>query len=76
MVRAYVDEINLLDPHIADAILDAAAQGRTFVRRGAMVRLYPSRFVLIGSMNPEEGRLAPPEFYSFWSAGVGAAAAG
>jgi magnesium chelatase subunit I len=55
----YVDEINLLDPHIADAILDAAAQGRTFVRRGAMVRLYPSRFVLIGSMNPEEGRLRP-----------------
>jgi magnesium chelatase subunit I len=55
----YVDEINLLDPAIADAILDAAAQGRTFVRRGAMVRLYPSRFVLIGSMNPEEGRLRP-----------------
>ncbi len=55
----YVDEINLLDPSIADAILDAAAQGRTFVRRGAMVRLYPSRFVLIGSMNPEEGRLRP-----------------
>jgi magnesium chelatase subunit I len=42
-----------------DAILDAAAQGRTFVRRGAMVRLYPSRFMLIGSMNPEEGRLRP-----------------
>jgi magnesium chelatase subunit I len=55
----YVDEINLLDAPIADAILDAAAQGRTFVRRGAMVRLYPSRFVLIGSMNPEEGRLRP-----------------
>lgn len=55
----YVDEINLLDPAIVDAILDAAAQGRTFVRRGAMVRLYPSRFVLIGSMNPEEGRLRP-----------------
>ena len=55
----YVDEINLLDPVIADAILDAAAQGRTFVRRGAMIRLYESRFVLIGSMNPEEGRLRP-----------------
>lgn len=55
----YVDEINLLDPTIADAILDAAAQGRTFVRRGAMIRLFPSRFVLIGSMNPEEGRLRP-----------------
>ncbi|WP_026370648.1 ATP-binding protein [Kallotenue papyrolyticum] len=55
----YVDEINLLDAAIADAILDAAAQGRTFVRRGAMISLYPSRFVLIGSMNPEEGRLRP-----------------
>lgn len=55
----YIDEVNLLDPAVVDAILDAAAQGRTFVRRGAMVRLYPSRFVLIGSMNPEEGRLRP-----------------
>lgn len=55
----YVDEVNLLDPAVVDAILDAAAQGRTFVRRGAMVRLYPSRVVLIGSMNPEEGRLRP-----------------
>ena len=55
----YIDEINLLDTAVVDAILDAAAQGQTFVRRGAMVRLYPSQFVLIGSMNPEEGRLRP-----------------
>ncbi|MBV9790079.1 MAG: ATP-binding protein [Chloroflexi bacterium] len=55
----YIDEVNLLDPAVVDAILDAAAQGRTFVRRGAMVRLFPSQFVLIGSMNPEEGRLRP-----------------
>ncbi len=55
----YIDEVNLLDPAVVDAILDAAAQGRTFVRRGAMVRLFPSRFILIGSMNPEEGRLRP-----------------
>jgi magnesium chelatase subunit I len=55
----YIDEVNLLEPAVVDAILDAAAQGRTFVRRGAMVRLYPSRFILIGSMNPEEGRLRP-----------------
>lgn len=55
----YVDEVNLLDPALVDAILDAAAQGRTFVRRGAMTRLYPSRFVLVGSMNPEEGALRP-----------------
>ncbi len=55
----YVDEINLLDAAVVDAILDAAAQGRTLVRRGAMVRLFPSQFFLIGSMNPEEGALRP-----------------
>lgn len=55
----YVDEINLLDPQVIDAILDAAAQGQTMVRRGAMTRLLATRFVLIGSMNPEEGTLRP-----------------
>src|SRR5690606_821580 len=47
------------DDLIVDAILDAAAQGSYTVRRGAMVGTYRSRFVLIGSMNPEEGRLRP-----------------
>lgn len=55
----YVDEVNLLDDPIVDAILDAAAQGSYTVRRGAMSGTYRSRFVLIGSMNPEEGRLRP-----------------
>lgn len=55
----YVDEVNLLDDDIVDAILDASAQGSYTVRRGAMVGTYRSRFVLIGSMNPEEGRLRP-----------------
>ncbi len=55
----YVDEVNLLNDEIIDAILDAAAQGQYVVRRGAMVGTYRSRFVLIGSMNPEEGRLRP-----------------
>lgn len=55
----YVDEVNLLDDEIVDAILDAAAQGTYTVRRGAMSGTYRSRFVLIGSMNPEEGRLRP-----------------
>ncbi len=55
----YVDEVNLLDDQIVDAILDASAQGSYTVRRGAMVGTYRSRFVLIGSMNPEEGRLRP-----------------
>lgn len=55
----YVDEINLLDDAIVDAILDAAAQGIYTVRRGPMSGTFRSRFVLIGSMNPEEGRLRP-----------------
>lgn len=55
----YIDEVNLLDDQIVDAILDAAAQGSYTVRRGAMSGTYRSRFVLIGSMNPEEGRLRP-----------------
>ncbi len=55
----YVDEINLLQPHVVDAILDASAQGRTLVRRGPMSRLFATQFVLVGSMNPEEGTLRP-----------------
>lgn len=55
----YVDEVNLLDDQIVDVILDAAAQGSYTVRRGAVVGTYRSRFVLVGSMNPEEGRLRP-----------------
>lgn len=55
----YIDEVNLLDDVIVDAILDAAAQGHYTVRRGAMAGTYRARFVLIGSMNPEEGRLRP-----------------
>ncbi|MEI7849899.1 MAG: ATP-binding protein [Chloroflexota bacterium] len=55
----YIDEINLLSNDIIDAILDAAAQGRYTVRRGPVSATYRSRFVLIGSMNPEEGKLRP-----------------
>jgi magnesium chelatase subunit I len=55
----YIDEVNLLDPRIIDVILDAAAQGRTLVRRGPVTRLFPSQFILVGSMNPEEGALRP-----------------
>ena len=55
----YVDEVNLLDDQIVDAILDASAMGSYTVRRGAMAGTYRSRFVLVGSMNPEEGRLRP-----------------
>jgi magnesium chelatase subunit I len=55
----YIDEVNLLSDEIVDAILDAAAQGHYTVRRGPMTATYRARFVLIGSMNPEEGRLRP-----------------
>ncbi|MEL6405891.1 MAG: ATP-binding protein [Chloroflexota bacterium] len=55
----YVDEVNLLDDQIVDVILDAAAQGSFTVRRGAVAGTYRSKFVLVGSMNPEEGRLRP-----------------
>jgi magnesium chelatase subunit I len=55
----YIDEINLLADEIVDAILDAAAQGSYTVRRGPVSATYRARLVLIGSMNPEEGRLRP-----------------
>jgi magnesium chelatase subunit I len=55
----YVDEVNLLSNEVIDALLDAAAQGSYTVRRGPLSATYWSRFVLIGSMNPEEGRLRP-----------------
>ncbi len=55
----YIDEINLLGDDIIDAILDAAAQGLYTVRRGPVSATYRARFVLIGSMNPEEGKLRP-----------------
>ncbi len=55
----YIDEVNLLDDTITDAILDAAAQGHYTVRRGPLKMTYRARFVLIGSMNPEEGSLRP-----------------
>ncbi len=55
----YIDEVNLLDDIIVDAILDAAAQGRMVVRRGPLSAIYPSELILVGSMNPEEGELRP-----------------
>nr|YP_009510576.1 Mg chelatase subunit e [Gracilaria ferox]YP_010196500.1 Mg chelatase subunit e [Gracilaria cervicornis]AXI96249.1 Mg chelatase subunit e [Gracilaria ferox]UAD83897.1 Mg chelatase subunit e [Gracilaria cervicornis]UAD85733.1 Mg chelatase subunit e [Gracilaria ferox] len=55
----YVDEVNLLDDHLVDILLDAAASGwNTVEREGISVR-HPARFVLVGSGNPEEGELRP-----------------
>jgi magnesium chelatase subunit I len=55
----YVDEVNLLSGSVVDAVLDAAAQGSYTVRRGPISATYRSRFIFIGSMNPEEGSLRP-----------------
>lgn len=55
----YIDEVNLLNSQVTDAILDAAAQGFYIVRRGPQNLRYRSQFLLIGSMNPEEGQLRP-----------------
>jgi len=55
----YVDEVNLLDDHIVDLLLDAAAMGVNYVEREGISYSHPSRFVLVGTMNPEEGEIRP-----------------
>jgi Mg-chelatase subunit ChlI len=55
----YVDEVNLLDDHIVDVLLDAAAMGVNLVEREGVSIAHPSRFILVGTMNPEEGELRP-----------------
>lgn len=55
----YIDEVNLLEDHLVDLLLDAAATGRNVVERESVSVEHPSRFVLIGSGNPEEGELRP-----------------
>src|SRR5271156_548571 len=55
----YVDEVNLLPDHLADALLDAAATGVSTVEREGFSAVQEARFVLLGSMNPEEGLLRP-----------------
>ena len=55
----YVDEVNLLDDHLVDVLLDAAAMGINVVEREGVSFSHPSRFILVGTMNPEEGELRP-----------------
>jgi magnesium chelatase subunit I len=55
----YIDEVNLLDDHLVDLLLDTAASGRNIVERESISIAHPARFVLIGSGNPEEGELRP-----------------
>ena len=55
----YVDEVNLLEDHIVDALLDVAASGENVVEREGLSVRHPAKFVLVGSGNPEEGELRP-----------------
>src|SRR5919107_1831649 len=55
----YIDEVNLLGDHLVDLLLDAAAMGVNHVEREGLAFRHPSRFVLVGTMNPEEGDLRP-----------------
>jgi magnesium chelatase subunit D len=55
----YVDEVNLLDDHLVDVLLDAAAMGVNMVEREGISVWHPARFILVGTMNPEEGELRP-----------------
>ena len=55
----YIDEVNLLDDHLVDVLLDSAASGRNVVEREGISVSHPARFVLVGSGNPEEGELRP-----------------
>jgi magnesium chelatase subunit I len=55
----YIDEVNLLEDHLVDALLDVAASGENLVEREGLSMRHPARFVLVGSGNPEEGELRP-----------------
>ena len=55
----YVDEINLLDDHVVDVLLDSAAMGINTVEREGISYSHPARFSLVGTMNPEEGDIRP-----------------
>jgi len=55
----YIDEVNLLDDHVVDVLLDSAAMGMNMVEREGISFAHPARFILVGTMNPEEGDLRP-----------------
>jgi Mg-chelatase subunit ChlI len=55
----YIDEVNLLDDHVVDLLLDSAALGMNIVEREGISFAHPSRYILVGTMNPEEGDLRP-----------------
>lgn len=55
----YIDEVNLLSDHLVDVVLDVAASGENVVQREGIAYRHPARFILVGTMNPEEGELRP-----------------
>ncbi|GAP11647.1 Mg-chelatase subunit ChlI [Bellilinea caldifistulae] len=55
----YIDEVNLLDDHVVDVLLDSAAMGVNIIEREGVSFSHPARFILVGTMNPEEGDLRP-----------------
>ena len=55
----YIDEVNLLDDHVADVLLDCSAMGVNIVEREGVSVAHPAKFILVGTMNPEEGELRP-----------------
>lgn len=55
----YIDEVNLLDDHVVDLLLDSAALGMNIVEREGISFSHPARYILVGTMNPEEGDLRP-----------------
>ena len=59
----YIDEVNLLDDHVVDVLLDAAAMGVNIVEREGISFSHPARFILVGTMNPEEGDLASRNYW-------------
>ena len=55
----YIDEVNLLSDHLVDILLDAAAMGVNYIEREGISVSHPAAFILVGTMNPEEGELRP-----------------
>ncbi|MFB3764481.1 MAG: putative cobaltochelatase [Methanotrichaceae archaeon] len=55
----YIDEVNLLDDHVADVLLDSAAMGVNIVEREGVSVAHPAKFIIVGTMNPEEGEIRP-----------------
>ena len=68
----YIDEVNLLEDHLVDLLLDVAASGENVVEREGLSVRHPARFVLVGSGNPEEGELRPQLLDRFGLVGRGA----